>query len=362
MSGGPRRRPGGGRRPASTDWLELLATDGPFLAAPVVIDTWPGGLPALDKDSVGRLRDASTLLDASPGTRDPFVRQVLADLLGWEGNLATRGNVPPTLTTVVAEHGTEIRPDFALLALHDEPAPRPLLLGVVLDPGVSPTSRPRPGADSWAASPADRLAHALRSQRVPLGLVTDGTVWTLVAAPTGGATTPVTWTRHVWFDEPDTLRAFVALLNRLRFFGVRDEATLPALLAASLARQEEITERLSEQSQAVVEMLVAAIGRLDADHRAVQGRPLLPAGVEPAEVYQAAVTVLMRLVFLLYAEERGLLPLDDDTYADSYAASTLAARLREQAADAGEYNLGAVQHRLAAVAGHQPAGALRRPP
>ncbi len=343
MSPGTPRRPRTGRRASSTEWLELLATDGPFLAAPVVTDTWPSGLPALDKDTVGRLRDANSLLDASPGTRDAFVRHVLGAVLGWDANLVTRGHLAPTLSTEVPEYGTAIHPDFALLASGDGPAagPGPLLLGMVLDPGTSATARPRGsgGGGSWAASPADRLAHALRGQKVALGLVTDGTEWTLVCAPGGGATATATWTRHTWFDEPDTLRAFVALLGRLRFFGVPDAQTLPALLVASLQRQEEITERLAEQSQAVVEMLVASIGRLDAEHRAEHGRPLLPASVEPGEVYQAAVTVLMRLVFLLYAEERGLLPLDDDTYAQGYAASTLAGGLREQAADAGEDTL-----------------------
>ena len=83
-------------------------------------------------------------------------------------------------------------------------------------------------------------------------------------------------------------------------------------------------------------MLVATLGRLDAQHQAEHGSRLLPPDVGPAEVYQAAVTVLMRLVFLLYAEERGLLPLDDDTYASAYAVNTLADSLRDRATDHGE--------------------------
>lgn len=326
----------------ATEWLDLLAVEGPFLAAPVVKDVWPGGLPALIKDDVGALREASSVLDASPGTRDAFIRHVLTGFLGWGANLIGAGHVPATLTTPVPEYGTEVRPDFMLLSDPDDLTSPPLLLGMVVDPGVRTTARPRPGtpgADKWSASFADRLAHGLRARKVPLGLVTDGTEWTLVCAPAGGATTKATWTRHTWFDEPDTLKAFSALLGRLRFFGVPDEQTLPALLAASLDRQEEITTRLSEQSQAVVEMLVATIGRLDAEHRAQHSKPLLPPDVEPAEVYQAAVTVLMRVVFLLYAEERGLLRTDDDIYADAYSISTLAGQLREHASEAGEDSL-----------------------
>lgn len=339
MSPAKRRFNRSGRRPSTTEWLELLATEGPFLAAPVVKEVWPGGLPALDKELVVRLRDANTLLEASPGTRDAFVRYVLTDFLAWGQNLLGAGHVPPNLTTPVPEYHTEVRPDFVLMPSDADSNATPLLLGMVLDPGTRATARPRVGSSTWVATPADRLAHALRTNKVPLGIVTDGTEWTLVCAPAGGATTTATWTRHAWADEPEPLKAFVALLGRLRFFGVPDEQTLPALLAVSLDRQEEITTRLAEQSQAVVEMLVGCIGRLDAEHREEHGQPLLPADVEPGDVYQAAVTVLMRLVFLLYAEERGLLPLDDDTYAEAYAASTLVGQLREQASDAGEDTL-----------------------
>jgi methylase of polypeptide subunit release factors len=317
----------------------MLAADGPFLAAPVVNDTWPGGLPALDKDSVGRLREASALLDASPGTRDSFVHVVLADFLGWGDDLVRGPDLPPTLETTVPEHHTEVRPDFALVDPDADQDSPPRLLGIVTEPGTRASAKPRTGSGTWNASAADRLAYALRAQRVPLGLVTDGSEWTLVCAPAGGTTATTGFTRHGWLDEPDTLKAFHALLSRLRFFGVPDHQTLPGLLRLSVDRQEEITERLSEQSRDVVVMLVATIGRLDVINRERFGKPLLPPDVEPGDVYQAAVTVLMRLVFLLYAEERNLLPLDDDTYAGTYSASTLAAQLREQANEFGEDTL-----------------------
>ncbi len=347
-------RAGHGRRASSTDWLDILDTDGPFLAAPVVRDMWPDGLPVLDATTMGALREISTEYDISIGAREPFVRHVLANTLSWKGNLAW-GPEAARFAVTVPEHQTTVEITFALLGQTDDGAvepDRPLLLGAVVAPGVSPTGRPLAGSGSWPASPADRLAHALRSRKVPLGLVTNGDLWTLVCAPAGGATSMATWTRHGWLEEAETLRAFAALLTRQRFLGVDPGETVPALLEASLARQEEVTERLSEQSQSVVEMLVATIGRIDASHLAEQGRPLLPAIVGPPEVYQAAVTVLMRLVFLLYAEERGLLQLDDDTYAASYAASTLGQQLRQRATESGEDTLERTSmgwHRLLAL-------------
>lgn len=330
-------RPRRGRRPSSTDWLQILDVDGPFLAAPVVHDTWPDGLPALGQDQMDALRAASSLYDANPGTRDAVINHVLTQTLDWRHNLAT-GPDAAVHNVTVPEHHQTVEISFALRAQDQDGAvqDQPLLLGMTLPPKTATTGRAPAGSGTWTAGPADRLAHALRMRKVPLGIVTNGDTWTLVTVSDGGAVSTATWTRFAWLEEPQTLRAFVALLNRTRFYGVPDDETLPGLLTKSLARQEEVTERLAEQSQAVAEMLVATLGRLDAQHNVEHGTRLLPSDVGPAEVYQAAVTVLMRLVFLLYAEERGLLPLDDDTYAAAYAVNTLADSLRDRATDHGE--------------------------
>src|SRR4029077_2350464 len=62
----------------------------------------------------------------------------------------------------------------------------------------------------------------------------------------------------------------------------------------------------------------------------------LLAGVSETDLYEAALTVMMRLVFLFSAEERGLLLLGDPLYDEHYAVSTLVARLQEAADQHGE--------------------------
>ena len=321
------------RSSSVTDWLDLLTTEGPFLAGPVAKEVWPNGLPALEHEAVQRLREASARLEASPGTRDSFVREVLGEFLGWGDRLLTATELPPGLVTPVPEHATEVRPDFALAGREGI---TPALLGLVTPPGTRAGARVvARGASTWTASPSDRLAHALRVQGVPLGLVTDGGEWTLVCL-TRGAVSSATWTRHIWLDDVETLKTFHALLCRQRFFGVEDERTLPALLDQSIDRQEEITQRLKEQAQAVVDMLVATVGQLDAEANLRRGVSILGDDVEPSDVYAACVTVLMRTLFLLYAEELSLLPIDDPEYSGAYAASTLASELRERANERGE--------------------------
>src|SRR5262249_32473188 len=54
---------------------------------------------------------------------------------------------------------------------------------------------------------------------------------------------------------------------------------------------------------------------------------------DPDQVYAGLLTVLLRLVFLLYAEDRGLMS-DDEVYVQHYSVTGLFERLR---ADAGRY-------------------------
>src|SRR5690606_20642406 len=116
----------------------------------------------------------------------------------------------------------------------------------------------------------------------------------------------ISWYAELWFDEPVTLRAFTTLLSTHRFFGVPDDQTLAALLAESVGYQQEVTDQLGRQVRHALELLVQAIDRADRDAHGT-----ILADVTMPQLYEAAVTVMMRLVFLFSAEERGLLPLED---------------------------------------------------
>ena len=53
--------------------------------------------------------------------------------------------------------------------------------------------------------------------------------------------------------------------------------------------------------------------------------------VAPRQVYRGTLTVMMRLVFLLYAEEQRLLPVSSDLYATAYSVTSLHAPARRRA-------------------------------
>ncbi|HVU69321.1 MAG TPA: restriction endonuclease, partial [Ktedonobacteraceae bacterium] len=88
--------------------------------------------------------------------------------------------------------------------------------------------------------------------------------------------------------------------------------------------QQEVTDQLGYQVRRAVAVLIRSLDRIDRDRQRALLRDL-----EPEKLYEAALTVMMRLVFLLFAEERQLLPLGERLYDENYAASTLLAQLQE---------------------------------
>jgi hypothetical protein len=309
------------------DWLSLLDRSGPFLTVPVLSRTWPAGLDPVPRELMDEVRPAFDTWREDPvGGHHPWITFVVSQLLEWRECLLEGPSVPETLEVAVPEHGTLVRADLAFRG----PDGTVRLLGTVLSPGTLPAARMTGG---WAASPADRLALLLRKHQVPLGLVTDGRWWALVWAPPEGVTSVAVWDAALWLEERETLAAFRCLLERRRFLGVPDAETLPALLSAGLEQQEEITEGLGRQVRQAVEMLVEAIGRAGRHGGPAEG---LLADIDPDEVYHGAVTVMMRLLFLLFAEERLLLPADDELYLTSYSAGHLVDALRAEANLTGE--------------------------
>src|SRR5204863_7750749 len=99
-----------------------------------------------------------------------------------------------------------------------------------------------------------------------------------------------------------------------RFFGVTEKETIEALLDRSASDQQEVTDQLGYQVRKAVEVLIQALDKADQDH----GRKLL-ADLDEKVLYEAALSVMMRLVFLFCAGERELLLLGAELYDKNYA-------------------------------------------
>jgi hypothetical protein len=309
------------------DWLSQIEVSGPFLAEPVLREIFPQGLAWVDPERRRTLRLAydewREAVDENDGQlsaiHKAWVELVLQRVLELDADILKSGSdIPSGLEHVRAEFGVTLRPHYAVT--NQQEAAKPLCLICTYPPGCDLSGALK--GDGWAASPAERMVDLCRGLGVRLGLITNGEAWMLIDAPVGSVTSFATWFARLWVQEPTTLQAFVELLSVRRFF-LEAAAQLPALIDRSVVHQDEVTEALGEQVRRAIEVLIQALDRADLD----RGRELL-AGLAPRDVYEAALTVMMRIVFLLSAEERGLLLMGDERYEAYYAVSTLRSQLR----------------------------------
>jgi hypothetical protein len=188
-------------------------------------------------------------------------------------------------------------------------------------------------AHGWDASPQAKFERLLRETRVPIGLLHNGAFLRLVHAPSGETSGYLTFPLEFMTTVAgrQSLGACLMLLGADRLFAESDDRRLPALLHESRKYQNEVSTRLAEQ---VLGALLELLRGFQAADEATRGELLGKLASEaPQHIYGGLLTVLLRLVFLLYAEDRGLMP-GEPTWATHYSVTGLYLRLRE---DAGKY-------------------------
>ncbi|MBI4955203.1 MAG: N-6 DNA methylase [Myxococcales bacterium] len=274
----------------------------------------------------------------------------LSELLGLTPDLFDAGEaLPEALCLYVPEGKQLLRPTLALrkhgaarsgeageprdatdryvALVWDVAAAGPEGVGLDLD-------KPETVTGPWDYPAAAKFDRLLRHGRVPIGLVTNRELVRLVYAPHGESS------GHITFRVEDMatvggrpiLDAFVMLLSASRFFGVAEERALPALLAESRKRQANVTNELAEQVLEALQILLRGFeAAAERDGRDLLDDALARDGAERDHLYKGLLTVLLRLVFLLYAEDRDLLPTDEPLYAEHLSVLGLFQALQEDA-------------------------------
>lgn len=304
------------------DWLSLVEPVGQFLTAPVLRSAFPEVLPAVPSEIRSEARERLADIAVAPNDKDraAWLNWLLREALGW-GELYRTGDEAAAVMREVPEYRTTLKSDGILRD------PNGTLRVVVMRVPYGTPFAARLSGSEWSASPLDRVTELARAHGVPVALLTDGERIALVNVPisTSDAPTETSGGYAVWHTslfaegaEREYFAAFVALLHAQRFFNADERETLEALFKRSAVTQADLTKTLGLQVRKAVELLVGAFARADRE----RGGALLDA-LPPHTVYEAAATVMMRLVFMLYAEERDLLPIGDPTYAQYYAVSTL---------------------------------------
>ncbi|MEH1014224.1 DNA methyltransferase [Micromonospora sp. CPCC 206060] len=297
------------------EWLGLLRPDGPFLTVPVLAEALPQGLDTVPETVRARIRRGWAEVQESPDLLGPpWTELILTELLRYPDSARTDGSSLPAETVTGG-----FRPDLVLSG----PQPgggRAARLHVHRHPVGTPLTTARGGQPALT----ERAAQLCRDTGTPLALLTNGQHWALVHARPGEPTGTAVFDADLWLEEPALLRAFATLLAAPRVLTPpthpdgTPSTSLAGLFARSADALTQITTTLGDQVRRAVELFVAELARLDRESAGT-----LLADIDGREIYRGALTVLMRLVFLLYAEEQRLLPAGDPLYDAAYAASTL---------------------------------------
>jgi hypothetical protein len=180
----------------------------------------------------------------------------------------------------------------------------------------------------WQATPQERFERLLRETEVATGILVNGREVRLVHAPKGETSGYLTFPVKAMSEPTGRLifGAFRELLGSDRLFTAAAEQWLPTILADSRKAQAEVSTALAQQ---VLSALYQLLRGFQSANAKAQGKLLEEVLVqEPERVYRGLLTVLLRLVFLKFAEERDLLSRNG-TFLQHYGVAGLFDRLRE---------------------------------
>jgi len=249
---------------------------------------------------------------------------------GWrDSDLAAP---PEDLFARLPEYGETLRPTWIVPGGKGQPDR--LILVEELPRGTD-FDKPVPASEEyrWHASPQARFERLLRETGVSIGLLVSPELIRLVYAPKGESSGHVTFPIHQMTMAANwpMLAALHLLLHSDRLFIGPETQRLPAILEASRRYQNEVSTRLAGQVLRALNELVRGFQEAD---RAAHGNILRDAlRHDPSHIYGGMLTTLMRMVFVLYAEDRSLMG-SDETWLQNYSISGLYERLR---ADAGQH-------------------------
>ncbi len=330
------------------NWLGLAQpVEGLVFSIPVLADAQiaPEIRAELSASFAAHL-DASKTAVASAAT-------FLLKFLGYaeEDLLVNREQLPAALSFYAAEGGQELRPSYAIAraaelrddlfadggdaqARSDERGWSVLVWDLTETSEALDLDAPEAVTGPWRYPPTLKFERLLRHVGVPVGLLFNGRALRLVYAPAGESTAHLTFrVEHMVRPEGrPLLAALELLLHARRALTASPEHTLEGLLAESRRRQADVTEKLAKQVFEAVEVLVAGFEAASARDVSL-GENWLRAALEEDgdHFYQGVLSVVLRVVFLLYAEDQSLLPVEHPVYAKHLSLAGLYARLSDDA-------------------------------
>ncbi|MDR9807951.1 Eco57I restriction-modification methylase domain-containing protein [Rhizobium hidalgonense] len=324
------------RADLTTEWLNYLQPEGLVVGPNVLRDKGltPIRQTPLDTEAVAEA------LELSPEARredDKFfvLRNpwgFLETVLGWPAKLVAGSPAGPSvsvdLTRVVPEHETLLTPEMVVLwnDVTEDGVPAQMLVSV--HPSLDADGRGQFGDSEWEASPHQRLERLLRETGVGVGLLVAKGTLRLIYAPRGETAGWISWPLAALgrVEGRPMLAGLKLCLGRNALFTGAPDKRLRPVLKQSREAQNEVSEKLSGQVLGALHELLRGIHQADPER--IEGL----AETESHHLYEGLLTCLMRLVFLLYAEDRDLLPSSPDSqlktlWEGAYSIKALYAKL-----------------------------------
>ncbi|MDB5541250.1 MAG: Methylase [Devosia sp.] len=312
----------------NVEWLGHVQPVGLVVSPVVLADRGqnPAEQTRFDSDEVKALLSGD---EGEPALADTWA--FFNQILGWRPAQVAGTNggapMPHELSLRIEESDIDIAPTWAVC----QPGGGWQLLVAVEARGIPPDAR---GAlQGWEATPHQRLERLLREKGVPAGILVTDEELRFIYAPRGETSG--------WLAFPlrslgevggrPMLGGLKLLLSSFQLHNAAPEHRLLALLKASRDAQAEVSTKLAGQVLGALHDLLRGL------HAADRQRIEALAATRQDHLYDGLLTVLLRLVFLLYAEDRDLIPSRTDAdaraiYDQGYGVRALHARLLDNAA------------------------------
>jgi len=324
---------------AHKDWLGLLQPVGLVVSPPALIKA-----QAVPSQNVVELQQRLlSIVQAPPGQgagvdEDSFIEEPLAffeTVLDWSSeDIAGAADGPPIpdgIELILPDYNETLRPTYVVVDSMGDG--EPLLLVQVLPRGTSFDEVPSDEQTGWSATPQSKFERLLREVKIPVGLLFNGDALRLVYAPSGESSGHLTFSVSAMCEVGGRpiFAALHMLLSEHRVFSAPDGRRLLDILSQSRKYQAEVSNALSDQVLGALWELLRGFQASDPE----DGQRVFnqTAREDPQHVYGGQLSLLMRLIFVLYAEDEGLMP-EGEVYANNYSVSGLYDRLRS---DAGRY-------------------------
>lgn len=312
-----------------TEGWAALNHSGLLISTAKLVEYFPSTLPALPDWQAEKLRRALTAFDGSNESLSPLLDFILQDFTGLSAEEWQKAQGIDSRWAIRSFTGIQIKPRRLWLGPNGEVLPV-----FVPDEGASRQFAGRLGVGR-SRQLLSRVVEWLRRLQQPLALVTNGRQWRLVHAGQDYDAW-CEWDIDFWFEEGrpaiQTL-AWRSLLNREVLLAPAGQSLLLTAISESRKGQAELSSVLGERVRQGVEELITA------SHAAIEQAQQAGNAQNFKDLYVAGSRIIMRCIITLFAEARGLLPVDHPIYQQAYSLEGLRQQLDRRAGGRGNERL-----------------------